>query len=160
MTHGAIEPANTLQAELRAARARAMHKHTRDFAIPGYGGRLWGTFRALDDYAEVRKIVLEHRRVPDEAEGEVLIAADTLVKSCDSVYAVRHGERTDLGMTLGRQLAEFLGEPVENDRQAIFAIFPDTLTVMSLYGEIDRWIRAVGVEADEETAGKSQAASV
>jgi len=155
MTDEASAPANTLQAELRAARAHATRKHTRDFAIPGYGGRLWGTFRALDDYADVRKIIVEHRDHHDEAERELLMAADTLVKSCEGVYALRHGERTDLRMGLGQQLAEFLGEPVENDRQAVFTIFPTTLAVMTLFGEVDLWIRAVGVQATEEAAGNS-----
>jgi len=149
----------TLQDELRAAKARATNRQTRDFPIPGYEGRLWGTFRALDDYADVRAIIAEHGKVADAAEQEQLIAADTLVKSCTRVFALRDGEQHDLGMGLGRDLAAFLGDEVENDRQGIFAVIPNSLLLMSFYGEIDRWFRGTEAAATSEASGKSEAAN-
>lgn len=155
-----VSQPSTLQNDLRAVKKRAQNRHSEDFAIPGYGGRLWGTFKALDDYADVRAVVEKHSTITDPALNELHIAADILVKSCVEVFAVEDDKKHPLGMGLGAALADYLGDPVENDRQGVFAVFPNTLAVMTLYGELDRWFKAVDVESSKEAAGNSVAPSL
>jgi hypothetical protein len=154
----AMQPAeaagDSLRDSLRAARARAQHRTTGEFPIPGYEGRLHGEFRALDDYSEVRAIVMRHTKVADVAQQELYVAADTLLAASVGTFAMQDGVRHDLSLPLGRGLAAYLGyEGLESDRQALFAVFPATISVMTLFAEYDLWMKASGVTVDEDLAG-------
>lgn len=151
----------SLQDQLRAARLRALHETTQDFEIPGTAGTLWGTFKALDDYREVREIVKSNAATGDEAEQEMNVAADTLVRSCVGVYAKdpETGEIQQLDMGLGVQLAEYYGETVDTDRQAVFAIFPGTVSIVTLFAQLEAWFAKTGRKATGDLAGNSPAQS-
>jgi hypothetical protein len=163
----------SLQQQLRASRKRAANKQTEDFQIPGYSPALWGTFRAMDDYSDVRRFVIAHVDVADEAEKELLIAADTLAASCTDLYVKIGDTRADLeiapqGFT-PQSAAYLVTEPdgqggerpvqVDSDRQAVFAIFPNTSSIMELYGEMKSYFNNAGIAADEELLGNAAAPS-
>jgi len=152
-------PDGSIQGALRAALAAAQHRQNKDFPIPGYSGRLWGTFRALDDYTDVRGIVAGLDRVSDDATKELYIAADTIIKSCVGVYALMDGEKHELPYGMGIGLADYLGQQVDTDRQAVFALFPGTLAVMGLLADLDAWFKDADAKSAEETAGNSEAPS-
>jgi len=177
-----IAPAPSLQQQLRQSRKRAANKQAKAFQIPGYDPPLWGTFRALDDYSDVRRFVIAHVDVPDEAEKELLIAADTLAASCTELYVEVGGVRGELeilkqGFTPtsaaylvtetdadGNDIIDpATGEPkpiqVDNECQAVFAIFPNTSSIMELYGEMKSYFSSAGAKADEETLGNGAAPS-
>lgn len=146
--------------QLIAARTAAQHSTAVDLEIPGYGGRLWGTFRGLDDYTEVREIVTRHERVTDVATREMYIGADTLVAASVDTFAMIDGEKHPLGVTLGLPLAGYLEmEGAENDRQAVFAVFPSTMSVMTLFTEYDQWLKGAGREVEAHLEGEAVAPS-
>jgi hypothetical protein len=157
---GEAPSTRTLQEQLRAARADAQHRQNEDFPIPGYGGRLCGTFKALDDYSEVRQIIASNAKITDPAQQELYIAADTITRACVTVYALEGETRHPLEMGIGAQLAAYLGEEVENDRQGVFAIFPSTVAVMGFFADLDKWIKQAGETSDRQvTEGNSVAPS-
>ena len=155
----------TLQGLLREARANATTVHTVDVEIPGYQidapgygtGSLYGTFRALDDYREARKIGKRHERVRDEATRELEIAAEMLVTSSVTTF-LRIDKFGDvpLEMPLGAQLAQWLGlcEPGQdvNNSEAVFMIFPDTIKLAKVAADIDRLSQGASRDADVELA--------
>lgn len=152
---------SSLKDQLLAARAAVQHSKTSDFEIPGYSGRLGATFRALDDYSEVRAIIKRHERVPDEALRELYVAADTLVEASTDTFALVDGEQHALGVTLGLPLYGYLelDEGAENDRQAVFALFPSTMSLMTLFADYDQWMKGAQRKTESELAGKSDAPS-
>lgn len=175
-------PQMSLRDQLRASRKAAQNRQTKAFEIPGYDPPIYGTFKALDDYADARGIVLEHQNEPDEAARELLIACDTFVASCTEIYPVINGVRAALeipapGFTPavaaelvvetdaeGEDVLDEAGDPVpvkvDNARQAVLAIFPNTLSIMTLFAEIDAWFQnGAGPKSDRVLAGNSPAPS-
>jgi hypothetical protein len=153
----------TLQGLMRQARATATTRHTVDMAIPGnrieapgYGnGELWGTFRALDDYRETRRIAKRHERVRDEATRELEIAAETLVHSSVTMFLRIDGfGDVALDMRLGSDLAVWLdackpGDGV-TDVEAVSLIFPNTFQMVIAANKIGDLSVGAGEQADEE----------
>lgn len=150
----------SLQAQLRAMAQRTQQRKTVDLAIPGYDGRLWGTFRALDDYSEHRKIVARHERLQTEQQ-ELYIAADTLIAASVDTFAVlEDGQREPLNLRLGLALAGYLGlEGAETDRQAVFMLISSTMQIVELYVELEQFRKASTRETVDELVGESEAAS-
>jgi len=152
----------SLKDQILAARAAGMEARTEDFEIPGFGGRLWGTFRALDDYAEVRKIGQRLEKVHDPVEQEMCVAADTLIRASVDCFAVIDGERHPLDATFGLPLGKYLGLAEEGDtaRQAVFGLFEGkTMDLMTLFNRYSEWRQGAQAQVDEETEGKSEAPS-
>jgi len=158
---------HSLKDQILAARIGLMHGRSEDFAIPGYGGRLWGTFQALDDYGEVRQIGRAAGGVEDPTEQEMYVAIGTLVRASVDMFAVIDGQKEPLGVKLGLPLAQYLGlaEGIENDRQAVFALFTDeegalnSMALMELFQNYSLWRRETQTEAAKELEGKSEAPS-
>jgi hypothetical protein len=151
---------------VRAARAAAQHRHTKDFEIPGFEGTIWGTFRALDKWSDVRGIVDRHSHL-DGAEQQVNVAAETLLKSCVTLYGVDGTQRAPLNMGLGVQFAEYVEEgstaspdgiPM-TDLQAVFVAIPNEVQLVMLYTALESWYEGVGVKTDAVQVGNSAAPS-
>lgn len=139
-----------------AARSAELRAKTADFEVPGYGGRLWATLRGLDDYSEMRGVITANERVPDAATMELNIAADTLLLASVDCFGLRNGEKESLDVRLGLPLSQCLGmTDSETNRQAIFEVFPDTMSVMTMYAQYDNWLKGEGREADQRAEGKS-----
>jgi hypothetical protein len=147
-------PDGSLKDQVRFSRARIQHTKTRDFEIPGYQPQLFVTFKALDDYTETREIGARHENVPDEAQREMYVAADTLIAASTDSYGILDGERVEIGLPLGAALAARLDhDGAENDRQAVFQIFPSTMSLMRTFIELDGWTQQVARGTDEELEG-------
>jgi hypothetical protein len=153
----------TLQGLMREARAAATTSHTVDIPIPGikidapgFGpGELWGTFRALDDYREMRKIGKRHERVRDEATRELEIAADVLVRSSVTTFLRIDGYGdVPLDMPVGTELAIWIGACAPGadvrDAEAAFMVFPNTYQLAIAAQKITDLSDAAGQQADEE----------
>lgn len=153
----------SLRDQLRAARSRAERRSTRDLEIPGYEGRLWGTFRVLEEYKQIRDIGRRVEKIADETDQELAIAADIIVESCTGIYAkLPDGEKQPLEQGLGAALAQFLFEPdpaITSDRQGIYMLFPSTLSVAVFYSELSQWFAHESSSLDAETSGNSEAPS-
>ena len=148
----------SLQARLRASHAREVKRVTGEFEIaPGvFDPPLWGVFRALDDYSERRQAAFRHQNVADDAERELLGAADAIVTACEDVYALVDGEKVSLGVRIGKPLADYLGIPADNDRQAIFALFKrGTMQIGDLFADIVTLSSRAADKATEVDAGNS-----
>lgn len=148
-------------AGLRDLAQRRVGQTTKDFAVPGYDRRLWATFRALTEYADVRRPVVEHQGIPDDAEREVLMAVDTLLAATVGAYALMpDGEKVDLGVPLGLGLAGHLGfSGLENDRQAVLAIFKTgTADLMEFFGDVTRFFDEAKHGGEAALVGESEAA--
>lgn len=134
--------ADSLFAQIRAARDAKQQAETVDLVVPGYGGRLGVTYRALP-WAETRRIAARHARNPDAAMRELYIAADTLLAACVDAHAIlEDGTHHDLGVGLGADLARRL-ELDDTDgltaRQAMFLLFARETQLISHYGELMEW---------------------
>src|SRR5215471_3002672 len=132
----------SLKAQIQAARERALHNRTHDFPIPGTDDTLWGTFRALDDWGEVRGIAKAALAASnDETTQELYIAADNLVRSCIDIYAFdAEGQKHSIADGLTLDLAHELFEGVAlTPRQAVFEIFPTTKSVALFFAELETW---------------------
>jgi hypothetical protein len=162
----ATTPKTSVKQQLIAARQAAQSVTTVDLEIPGYGGRLWGTFRALDEYSEVRAIIAANSQIRDDADRELYNGADTLLAASLDTYALlEDGSKEPLGLKLGAKLAAYLelNDP-ETDRQALIGgrgvgIFPGTMSVMTLFTQYDLWLKTARREVEEELEGNSGAPS-
>ena len=139
--------AGSLQDRLRAAK-QEQHQQEHSLAIPGYSGQLVARYRSLD-WRERRQIGLTVNG-PDLVDKELNAAADLLVKSCVGVDAHVDGEIHPLNMTLGAELASFLGEEgAETDRQGVFLIFPSELLLMTHLEELSE------MQSGDDEVGKA-----
>ena len=153
--------ADSLKDQILAARTAALGEHTEDFEIPGFGGRLWGTFKALDDYAELRQIGKRHEGITDQVEREMAVGADTLLEANTDTFALIDGKKEPLGVRLGLELNGYLGiEGAQNDREALFLLFDSkTTNLMQLFFRYDGWTKVAQTEAETRVEGKSETAS-
>lgn len=154
----AVSGERSLKDVLLAAREEAQRDKTVDLEIPGYGGRLWGTFRALDDYTELRALVQRARdEGQDDMTRELYAGADTLVRACTDTYAREGEEKHPLGKRLGLELASYLGlDDADTDRQAVFLLVPSSLALMSLFADYDAWLKGTFQSAIGAAEGKSE----
>lgn len=157
-----VEPAesfDSLKTKLQAARRRAQNLPPEDFPIPGSANTLWGTFKVLTDYVELREVVSAQGSATTEAEGELYVAAETIAKSCTELYALIDGQKKPFEMSIIQVANTYYDAVAENDRQAVFAIFPDTSSVAEFAGNLDTWFETARSRADEVVSGNSEAAS-
>lgn len=155
---------SSLQGQLRASIAKAQSQRTEDFVIPGYEPTLWVTFRATDQYGEAREIVTRHANVPDEATKEIYVAADTLAAMCLDTFAIVDGKKQSLGVKLGCELAAYLGQEAETDRQGVLTVYGQgdpvrTMPLMTAFAAYEEWSQTAAVKSVQEAAGNSQAPS-
>lgn len=118
-----VDP-KALQAQLQNLLRASGAAKTVDLPLPKFEGRLWATYRYVD-WAEQKTIAKPNQHMP-ASEQEVSNYADTLLAACTTVFArLPDGAKHDLGIRLGRSLAEYLGQDVEgvSDRQALFLLF-------------------------------------
>lgn len=144
---------DSLQAIVRAGRARAQRRKTLHMEIPGYDSTLakdgvevecslWASYRALT-YEQVQEI---------EGGHPTHDAADTLSQACvDTFLLDADGVRYPLGIRLGLELARFVGiDEAETDRQAVFLIFDTDTRVILQAGQYQKWLGGVNTMVDDE----------
>ncbi len=137
-------------------------------ALPGRKGRLVAKYRILG-WPEQRAIVAENQKVSDQATQELYVAADSLIVSCVGVEmliptnapAALERLAEDFNAAehkLNRVLAEALGcDYAESDRQAVIAIFPSELALISHYNDLFAAQSGADEEIDEALVGNSEA---
>jgi hypothetical protein len=115
---------DSLGAWLKERRAQLAAKRSYEVPVHGFDGRVIGVYRALS-YEEFRRIGSRHEKLP-EATQELYVAADTLIASCERIYARGDdGTTADLPMW-GVELARTFGidnPDVNTPRRAVLAIF-------------------------------------
>lgn len=157
----AIEPVIASQSvaeHLREAFRKRQSNKTVDLEIPGYGG-LFGTFRALDDYAELREAIQDvaKKRGISEADREVEIAASTLLLASVSSYALVDGQHVDIPHPLGLGLYDYIF-PAEDemearpgsDSEAVHMLFDNSVSLVVTAARLERWFAGEGVATDGE----------
>ena len=152
---------SSVAARLRESFAEGQANKTREVEIPGYDG-LFGVFRAIDDYTEVRPVIARAAKARgDEAQKEISIAAETLLLSSVDTFAMVDGKRVDIGLPLGKGLYDTLWEgdeshvQVDNDRQALSLLIPSTVSLVALAGQVDLWSKQSLDRTGEEILGES-----
>lgn len=160
-----VVPGLSFRDKVRAARTAAQNRKTKDFKIPGFEGTIWGTFKALDKWADVRGIVDKYAHLTD-GEDELMIAAETLLRSCVTLYGLDNGVRAPLDMTLGVQFAEWVEEgstvttgPPMTDLQAVFVAIPDEVQLVKLFTRLEQWYTGEDEGTSAEQVGNSVAPS-
>ena len=149
-----VDLPESLAERLRTQREQHAVPSETTLRVPGYD-ELYARYLPLE-YRPARKIVEECINIPDAATRDLEAAVKTLLASCQGVEAHIDGETHDLGMGLGKQLADWLGlEGAENDQQAIMLIFPSEMAIMA---HADR-VQAIGDVDEEALLKNSQAAS-
>lgn len=162
----AIRPTPSVAEHLRNSFRERQGNKVESFPIAGYDG-LFVTFRALDDYAEVRNAVGEvvKRRGVPEAEREIEIGIETLKLSSIGSYAMIDGQKIDIGLPLGIDLYDYIfaadpdsdDEPThkpQTDNEAIILLFDNTMALMLLASRLDRWFKGEAVTTDEALLGE------
>lgn len=176
MSQTDLAPQNgeSFQQRLRKARDEQLHEHEPiRVPIPGcectwqtddgktHEGHLVARYRPLG-YEAVREITGASTG-PQDALKEKTAAAALLIAACDGVEAVEDGNPTDLGVKMGRSLAEYLGADLDGfdgDVQALLAMFPDEhdLKLMVHHGEVVQKMGLVDERVLEDLLGNSAAA--
>jgi hypothetical protein len=162
-------PPVTAAAILKRAYEAAASQKLKHVQVPNYGepvSELWLTFRFVADYDELRESITRalKRKGFSPARRDVQIAIETFKCAAVGSYAVIDGVQHDIGAPLGLELFEALGRPggqtPANDDQAIALLFhrnqqPSTTVLMSVFADLDVWMKSGGVDAESDAAGES-----
>ncbi len=150
-----MDDTSSIGEQLLAARAKLQAYHEETVEI--FDG-LWGRYRPLE-FRELREIVRGHEKVRNETEQELLIAADTLIAASVGTEARVNGTVKELPK-LGMALNQAIGlEAHENDRQAVFELFPTERMLMEQFAKIGEMEGAANAKVDRQLEGESEAAS-
>ena len=162
-----VSPTQSVAEHLRESFRQRQGNKTKDVRIPGYDG-LFVTFRALDDYTEVRDAIKDvaRKRGISEGEREVEIAVRTLLLASVSSHAVINDRRVEIDLPLGLGLYDYIfpAEPgeegdiipevrPESDTEAVVMLFDNTMALVVTAASLDQWFRGEGVDTDEEILG-------
>lgn len=148
-------PSPSLAARASHRREMLLEQHSIVLEVPGYEGVLAVEYRAVG-YPESKRIHERLRRIRDEAERELYVAADhLLVASTNSFEMSEHGSR-ELGHGWGLELARELGIEIGEGmsaRQAVLACFPrEQLLLTHFYVDYSEWLSGATLEVDSEQA--------
>jgi hypothetical protein len=131
-----VDLPESLAERLRSQREQRTAPKETTLKVPGFD-ELYARYLPLG-YRPARKIVEDCIDIPDPATRDLEAAVQTLLTACQGVEAHIDGETHDLGMKLGKALADFLGlEGSENDKQAIMLIFPSEMAIMNQAVEVE-----------------------
>lgn len=164
---------SSLQERLRKQRMEKQSQEPIRARIPGCGaewetddgkthsGWLVGRYLPLK-YEAVRDIT-RATLGKDDALSEITAAAELLVAAADGIEAVEDGSATDVGVKMGRTLAEYVGvelDDIDGDVQAVIALFGDNdLDLMAHHAEVIRKMGLVDEKILSDILGNSGAAS-
>lgn len=162
------QPTLSVAELLRAAyEDAAAAREPKDIQIYGYGEpdtELHVLLRMVDDLEEISDALRPamRRKGVKPTQRQLDVAIDTLLLASVGSYAVVNGERHDLGVPLGLELYDQLfpddgsGKPrPATDRQAVVLLFHNkTLPIATAFVAYDNWVKAGGVEAEEEALGE------
>lgn len=160
MTEGAV--GQSLQQRVRAARKQRHKQATVRVPVPGYGGLLVGRYQALDWQTRVDINMELEGKEGRKSELMWTLASGHLIAACDGMEAEVDGESTDLGMTYGTELGEWLGidmADIAGAQEAIALIIEDGEELIGHFGAVRQAQSGESVKIDESLAGESQAAS-
>lgn len=167
-TPDTIQPGQSFRDKVRAARAAAQHRSTQDFEIPGFDGTIWGTFKALDQYADMKALFKPYEHLADD-ERELMTAAEIVVRACVGLYGVDGGVRAEVdppGMRLGVQFAEWVQEgstgtpdglPMTDVQALMAVIIPNQIQLTMLASKLEAFNEGTSAKTDEAQVGNSVA---
>lgn len=151
-TVGAPAIPDSLGSWLKEKRARLCEKRSYEVPVQGFEGRVVGVYRALS-YEEFRRIGSRHEKLP-EATQEMYVAADTLIASCERIYAKGDDGTTAELPKWGVELARTFGvenPAVNTPRRAVLAIFDGAeMNLILHFGSLMEQQQAVEEAVDEE----------
>ena len=142
----------SLAARAQARRQAILNRKTVRLEVPGYENILEVEYRGLT-YAEGKRIISRHERQADDAIRDIYVAADQLMLASVNSYELVDGDRTELGMPWGKELARSLGVKVDDAmtaRQAMIAAFATDLHLTRHWADYVEWLGSAQDEADEE----------
>lgn len=143
---------DSLGSWLKDKRAQLCEKRSYEVPVQGFEGRVVGVYQALS-YEQFRRIGARHEKLP-EALQELYIAADTLVASCERIYAKGDDGTTAELPKWGVDLAHTFGienPEVNTPRRAVLAIFDGAeMNLILHFGALMEQRQAAGEAVDEE----------
>jgi hypothetical protein len=165
----------SLQERLRAARAQKQEKEPIRIPIPGcdvawetddgkkHEGHLVARYLPLRYRGKGQMRDISNRQGSgDPATDEIMMAAGTIVAACDGIEAVSDGQSSDLGVKMGRTLADYLGldtTDLKEDTEAVFLIIPDEIQLINHSNRLTTEMGIVDEKLVKELLGNSGAAS-
>lgn len=124
-----VDLPESLAERLRSQREQRTAPKETTLKVPGFD-ELYARYLPLG-FRPARKIVEDCADIQDPATQDLEEAVQTLLTACQGVEAHIGGETHDLGMKLGKPLADFLGlDGSENDVQAVMLIFPSEMAIV------------------------------
>lgn len=153
-SNAAVAP-GSLADRVAQRRSALQEKRSVTLDVPHYKGILAAQYRPLT-YQEIRGTMARAEKIRDESDSELFLAASQLILACEDVLEVTPtGEHNSLGMRWGVALAEKLGVELPdgaNARQALMAIFPYDVDVVTHFAEYSQWLSDENNSVDEELA--------
>lgn len=149
----------SLQSFLQNRRASLQKRESFEVPVPGYDGRVIGVYHPLS--LKENLIIGERHDNKPTYEQALYISADTLVSSCERVYAIgEDGTTAELGRW-GVELAKKFGiddANVTTARQAILAIFQGSETLLVEHcAAVNEASKGINPKIDDELSGESEA---
>lgn len=155
---------STLKERLAARREDLQHERDVVLPIPGYEDMLAGRYRVLS-YRELRRIGKRNQGLEGTEDGELILAADTLIEACSELLEVKDdGAYASTGQRWNANgVRELFGADLPEGataRDAIFHVFPPTQTELMLhFNDYDEHLKQVVSEVDDKLVGESEARS-
>lgn len=142
----------SLRSWLKERRTELCAKRSYEVPVQGFAGRVVGVYRGLS-YEEFRRIGARHEKLP-EATQELYIAADTLIASCEQIYATGDDGTTAVLPKWGVELARTFGidnPEINTGRRAVLAIFKGAeMNLIIHFGALMKQTQATEGTVDEE----------
>jgi hypothetical protein len=164
-----VVPERSVAEQLRDSFAVAKSQRTTEIRIPGYDPTLVGVFRGIDDYSELRALVVsvmkKTRHLPknQQAQQQIALGAETIIRASTDTFVLRDdGEKVVLGKRLGLELYDLIF-PVDGsgayrpmtDAEALILLFPlGTSSLMTVAAELDQWMKNASLLTEESLLGE------
>jgi hypothetical protein len=164
-----VVPEQSVAEQLRASFAVAQTQRTTEIRIPGYTPALFGVFRGIDDYSELRQMIVgvvkKTRYLPKGqlAQQQIALGSETIIRASTDTYVLKDdGEKVVLGKRMGIELYDLIF-PDEGsgsyrpmtDSEALILLFPlGTSSLMTVAAELDQWMKDASQLTEEELLGE------
>ncbi len=150
----------SIQAYITADIKKAQEQEIQKIPIPRFEGRLIVRYKAVDARTLI-KIGIDAQKDPDEVNGVITAAVDSLLATCEGTETDR-GE--DLGKPLGADLAAFLGlgevvsgDPVQGNREGVYLIFDDEFAIVNTSNQLTQFQELANQKVSDNIVGESDA---
>jgi hypothetical protein len=164
-----VTPERSVADQLRQSFAVAKSTRTKDFQVPGYEPPLFLVLRGIDDFSELRKMIVDVVRktkyLPKEqiAQQQIALGAATLIKAAVDSYVINdEGEKVVLGKKLGLELYDLIWPPDGSgsyrpmtDSEAVQLLFPlGSASLMTVAAAYDLWQKGTSFEVEDSLLGE------